>query len=128
MVVADFVMSLDNVIAIAAAANGSVPLLIIGLAVSVPLIVMGAALIMMLLTRLPFLVWAGSALLGWIAGELIGTDPAVRGFVADRLGEGVLHNFAVMIGILGVLMVVGVGWWLRRRHFARNERGVTERA
>jgi YjbE family integral membrane protein len=77
VVVADFVMSLDNVIAVAAAANGSVPLLAIGLAVSVPLIVAGAALIMMLLTRLPFLVWAGAALLGWIAGEVIATDPAV---------------------------------------------------
>lgn len=77
IVVADFVMSLDNVIAVAAAAKGSVPLLVFGLAVSVPLIVGGAALIMMLLTRLPFLVWAGSALLGWIAGEVIATDPAV---------------------------------------------------
>ena len=77
VVVADFVMSLDNVIAVAAAANGSVPLLIIGLAISVPLIVTGAALIMMLLTHLPFLVWAGAALLGWIAGEVIATDPAV---------------------------------------------------
>ncbi|WP_439925230.1 YjbE family putative metal transport protein [Nitrobacter sp. JJSN] len=77
VVVADIVMSLDNVIAVAAAANGSVPLLVIGLAVSVPLIVAGAALIMLLLTRLPFLVWAGAALLGWIAGDVIATDPAV---------------------------------------------------
>ena len=67
VVVADIVMSLDNVIAVAAAANGSVPLLIIGLAVSVPLIVAGAALIMLLLSRLPFLVWCGAALLGWTA-------------------------------------------------------------
>lgn len=77
VVVADIVMSLDNVIAVAAAANGSVPLLIIGLAVSVPLIVAGAALIMMLLTRMPILVWAGAALLGWIAGDVIATDPAI---------------------------------------------------
>jgi YjbE family integral membrane protein len=78
VVVADIVMSLDNVIAVAAAANGSVPLLILGLAISVPLIVAGAALIMALLTRLPVLVWAGAALLGWIAGEVIATDPAVH--------------------------------------------------
>ena len=57
--IADIVMSLDNVIAVAAAAGGSVPLLVIGLAISVPLIVAGAALIMALLTRLPILVWAG---------------------------------------------------------------------
>src|SRR5256885_4241689 len=76
--IADIVMSLDNVIAVAAAANGSVPLLILGLAISIPLIVAGAALIMALLTRLPILVWAGAALLGWIAGEVIATDPAVH--------------------------------------------------
>src|SRR5215813_187966 len=78
VVVADIVMSLDNVIAVAAAANGSVPLLVLGLAISIPLIVAGAALIMALLTRLPILVWAGAALLGWIAGEVIATDPAVH--------------------------------------------------
>jgi len=69
VVVADIVMSLDNVIAVAAAANGSVPLLVLGLAISIPLIVAGAALIMALLNRLPILVWAGAALLGWIAGD-----------------------------------------------------------
>src|SRR5262249_32938282 len=67
VVVADIVMTLDNVIAVAAAANGSVPLLVLGLAISIPLIVAGAALIMALLTRLPILVWLGAALLGWIA-------------------------------------------------------------
>ncbi len=61
----------------AAAANGSVPLLILGLAISVPLIVAGAALIMALLAKLPVLVWAGAALLGWISGEVIATDPGV---------------------------------------------------
>lgn len=77
VVVADIVMSLDNVIAVAAAANGSVPLLVLGLAISVPLIVAGAALIMTLLAKLPILVWAGAALLGWIAGEVIATDPGI---------------------------------------------------
>ena len=78
VVIADIVMSLDNVIAVAAAANGSVPLLILGLAISIPLIVAGAALIMALLSRLPILVWAGAALLGWIAGDVIATDPAIH--------------------------------------------------
>src|SRR3954454_4029734 len=76
--IADIVMSLDNVIAVAAAANGSVVLLILGLAISVPLIVAGAALIMAVLTRLPILVWAGAGLLGWIAGDVIATDPVVE--------------------------------------------------
>jgi YjbE family integral membrane protein len=78
VVVADIVMSLDNVIAVAAAANGSAPLLILGLAISVPLIVAGAALIMAILAKLPILVWAGAALLGWIAGEVIATDPGIE--------------------------------------------------
>src|SRR5207237_8075060 len=76
--IADIVMSLANGIAGAAAANGSIPLLVLGLAISVPLIVAGAALIMALLTRLPALVWAGAGLLGWIAGEVMATDPAVQ--------------------------------------------------
>ena len=126
--IADIIMSLDNVIAIAAAAKDSVLLLVIGLGISVPLIIAGAAVVMSLLTRFPVLVWAGAGLLGWIAGELIGTDPAVRGFIGDALGTGILHNFAVLVGILGVLIVVGMGWWLRRRHFARVERGITEQA
>ena len=69
--IADVVMSLDNVLAIAAAAKGNTGLIIFGLAISIPLIVAGATLIMALLTRFPVLVWAGAALLGWIAGELI---------------------------------------------------------
>jgi YjbE family integral membrane protein len=78
VVVADIVMSLDNVIAVAAAANGSLPLLIFGLASSIPLIIAGAALIMALISMLPILIWAGSALLGWIAGDVIATDSAVH--------------------------------------------------
>ena len=77
VVIADIVMSLDNVIAVAAAANGSIPLLVIGLAISVPLIVAGAALIMALLTRCrPGVGRRG--LLGWIAGEVMATDPAIQ--------------------------------------------------
>ncbi|WP_022723413.1 TerC family protein [Rhodopseudomonas sp. B29] len=89
VVVADIIMSLDNVIAVAAAANGSVPLLILGLVVSVPMIVAGAALIMLVLEKLPILVWAGAALLGWIAGEVIATDPAVHPY---------MHVFDVPVG------------------------------
>jgi YjbE family integral membrane protein len=87
VVVADIVMSLDNVIAVAAAANGSVPLLVLGLAISVPLIVAGAALIMALLNRLPILIWGGAALLGWIAGDVIATDPAIHP-ILNRLIDG----------------------------------------
>src|SRR5689334_24462351 len=101
--IADIVMSLDNVIAVAAAANGSLPLLVLGLAISIPLIVAGAALIMALLTRLPILVWGGAALLGWIAGTVIATDPAV---------EAPLHSlFAAEFGtrLSAMLKPLGVG-------------------
>lgn len=81
IVLADVVMSLDNVIAIAAAADGSVSLLIFGLIVSIPLIIAGAALIMAVLDRLPILVWAGAALLGWIAGHVIATDIGVEPYL-----------------------------------------------
>lgn len=77
--IADVVMSLDNVIAIAAAAKGSWLLILFGLAISVPLIVAGSAILVALLDRLPILAWAGAALLGWIAGDIMGEDP---GFAA----------------------------------------------
>ncbi|MDE2378867.1 TerC family protein [Bradyrhizobium sp.] len=135
VVVADIVMSLDNVIAVAAAANGSVPLLILGLAISVPLIVAGAALIMALLTRLPILVWAGAALLGWIAGEVIATDPGIEPTLhkvfAGPLGETLDQALAVLrippqfahagpaaeylLAAIGVIVVLVVGYVWRRR-------------
>jgi YjbE family integral membrane protein len=102
VVVADIVMSLDNVIAVAAAADGSVPLLVFGLASSIPLIIAGAALIMALLGMLPILIWAGSALLGWIAGDVIATDPAVH----PRLQS--LFEGALGIELDALLTVVGV--------------------
>src|SRR5947208_3677792 len=135
VVIADIVMSLDNVIAVAAAANGSVPLQVLGLAISVPLMVGGAALIMALLARLPVLVWAGAALLGWIAGEVIATDPGVapklHTLFDGSLGESLdkmlasLHlppQFAdgggggeYLCAALGVILVLVVGSiWLRR--------------
>src|SRR6202022_246751 len=84
--VADIIMSLDNVIAIAEAAQGNMALLVIGLAISIPLLVAGAALIMALLDRFPLLVWAGAALLGWIVGEVIATDPVVQGYLEPKFG------------------------------------------
>lgn len=90
---ADIVMSLDNVIAVAAAANGDASLLILGLAMSIPLIIAGAALIMLVLDRLPILVWLGAMLLGWVAGEVIATDPAIEPLL-HRLLDG-----TVTIGI-----------------------------
>lgn len=77
IVIADAIMSLDNVIAVAAAARGSMGLIIFGLLLSIPLIVFASQLFMALIERFRALVWAGAALLGWIAGELALTDPAL---------------------------------------------------
>jgi YjbE family integral membrane protein len=102
--IADAVMSLDNVIAIAAAAKGHPELFVFGLMLSIPLIVTGAAVIMKLLTRLPALVWAGAALLGWIAGEMFVSDP----FVVGQFGEAAskAHYPAALLGA-GVVMLAG---------------------
>jgi len=139
--VADIVMSLDNVIAVAAAANGSVVLLILGLAISVPMIVAGAALIMALLDRLPALIWLGAALLGWIAGEVIATDPGIAPWL-HRLLDGhialdvdttsTIFGFAkhlrfggevaeILLAVTGVVVVLVVGSIWRRRALEKHD-------
>lgn len=110
--VADVVMSLDNIIAIAAAARGSYALLMFGLACSIPLIMAGAALVIALLERFPIVVWAGAALLGWIAGEIIAKDPLLTG----HLDPAMAHNVWVAGATLGALLVVAVGLLRRRYH------------
>ena len=111
VVIADIVMSLDNVIAVAAAAEGSIPLLILGLASSIPLVIAGAALIMGLLACLPILIWAGSALLGWIAGDVIATDPAVHPKLQTLCDGALGAEFDALLTLLGVapLFVGGNG-------------------
>jgi YjbE family integral membrane protein len=103
VVIADIVMSLDNVIAVAAAANGSMVLLVLGLAISVPLIVGGAALIMALLNSLPILVWAGAALLGWIAGDVIATDPAIQPKLQALFATWFGANFDALLAWFGMV-------------------------
>ena len=118
--VADVVMSLDNVIAIAAVAERfeaphNYALLMFGLAVSIPLIMAGAALVMALLERFPIVVWAGAALLGWIAGEIIAKDPL---FTAN-LDEATAHTVEIIGATLGALFVIAAGM-LRRRWLRRS--------
>jgi YjbE family integral membrane protein len=122
--VADVVMSLDNVLAIAAAAGGHTGLIILGLAISIPLVVFGATLLTWLLDRVPILVWAGSALLGWVAGELIATEPVLQPYVlaaADYLG---VTAKVVSRGLeaFGALLVVAVGWLIQRASARRHAR------
>jgi YjbE family integral membrane protein len=117
VVIADIVMSLDNVIAIAAAAKGNILLIVFGLTVSVPMIVAGAALLMALLNRFPILVWAGAALLGWIAGEIMIEDPATVGYV----GAEVVQRYVYWAATAGAVFVVVAGWLIRRRNLGATE-------
>jgi YjbE family integral membrane protein len=137
VVIADIIMSLDNVIAVAAAANGQISLLILGLAISIPMIVAGAALIMMVLDRLPILVWLGAMLLGWIAGEVIESDPAVQPLLY-RLLDGTIASHpsakSVMFGlppheivgylasVLGAIAVLVAGSIWRRHRLKQIEK------
>jgi len=112
--IADIIMSLDNVIAIAAAAGSNMALLVLGLAISIPLIVAGAALIMSLLDRFPILVWAGAALLGWIVGEVIATDPVVLSYLNVNYGDVVAHRVQIGAAMVGAVLVLIVGGSWRR--------------
>ena len=110
ILVADLVMSLDNVLAVAAAAKGNTALLIIGLAVSIPLIIFGSTLLLKVMERFPIIITLGAALLGFLAGEMLLTDPAVTA----RFGE-MSHDIVNAAGAVGAVIVVAVGLWLQRR-------------
>jgi YjbE family integral membrane protein len=112
IVIADVVMSIDNILPIAAASRGNVALLVIGLAGSIPLLVIGAAMIISLLNRFPILIWAGSALLGWIAGEMIATDPVIAGYLTAGIGERFAHQAVLLAAGAGVLLTIAAGGFL----------------
>jgi YjbE family integral membrane protein len=120
--IADIVMSLDNVLAIAAAAGPNTGLIILGLIISIPLVVFGATLLTWLLDRIPLLVWAGSALLGWVAGELLATDPVLLPYIADLAQSmGVSVKFITrFVEILCAALVVAIGWLIQRMGAARR--------
>lgn len=109
IVIADLVMSLDNVIGVAAAAKGNVPLLVFGLVISIPLIIFGSTIILKLMNRFPVIITIGAGLLGWVAGEMALTDPASKHFVE---AHHYLHN---VLPALGAAVVVVVGKWLASR-------------
>src|ERR1700760_2361458 len=140
VVIADIIMSLDNVIAVAAAAQGSWPLLIIGLTVSIPMIIAGAALIMLILDKYPVLIWLGAMLLGWIAGDVIASDPIDQSFLHSVLDGhvsidmtsailGVSHFnvdgdlMDIAASVLGAIVVLVAGTIWRRRKLQSQAQG-----
>jgi YjbE family integral membrane protein len=125
ILIADLVMSLDNVLAVAAAADSAAPtaelvamkytLLILGLAISIPIVIFGSTLMLKLMVRWPVIITAGGALLGWIAGEMMVTDPAIEAWVEHHAAW--LEEMRVA-AISGAVLVTLVGLWLAKRQKA----------
>lgn len=103
ILIADLVMSLDNVIAVAAAAKGSLTLLILGLGISIPLVIFGSTLLLKLMDRYPIIITIGAALLGWVAGEMAITDPLVKDWINANMAW--LHYVAPAVGALFVVLL-----------------------
>jgi len=119
ILIADLVMSLDNVIGVAAAAKGSLTLLILGLAISIPLVIFGATMLMKLMTRWPIIITIGAGLLGWVAGDMAATDPVVRNWVDANAAW--LHWAAPAAG---AAFVVALGKWQAARAEAQQQKVV----
>ncbi|WP_134684329.1 TerC family protein [Brevibacillus migulae] len=116
IIIADLVMSLDNVVAVAGAANGDLTLILIGLAVSIPLIIWGSQLLMKIMQRFPIIVLLGAALLGYTAGEMIMGDKIVGSYI-----EHLWHGFEIAFPIGLAVLVVIIGKWLAARHGKHEE-------
>jgi YjbE family integral membrane protein len=116
---ADVVMSLDNVIAVAGAAGGNNALLVFGLGVSVPAIVAGSTVLLALLKYFPLLIWAGAALLGWIAGDMFATDPVIT--EGDTLSEANEEKLRLASSVFGVVTTIVGGLIVRNRAVKMKE-------
>ncbi|MFE6168047.1 TerC family protein [Viridibacillus arvi] len=110
IIIADFVMSLDNVLAVAGVANGHMGLVILGLAVSIPLIVFGSQLIIKLMEKFPILIWIGALMIAYTAGHMIVADKYGAQFV-DRT----FPQMAIIIPIMSMILLVILGIWIKNR-------------
>jgi len=119
ILIADLVMSLDNVIGVAAAAKGDNLLMMLGLAISIPLIIFGSTIILRLMERFPVIITGGAALLGWVAGEMLVSDPVLIDWIATNMPW--MHIRLPLVSdiswaqILGIALVVGAGKFLASR-------------
>src|SRR5215831_1815265 len=118
IVLADAVMSLDNVLAVAAAAHGDLVLVAFGIALSLPLVVWGSGLLARLMTRFPWIVWLGGGILGYVAGEMMVQDAVVGRWLGDW------RRFAMAWPVVAGLAISGLGWRAGRR----TRTGVGDRA
>ncbi len=128
ILIADLVMSLDNVIAVAAAAGNNMTLLILGLGISIPLVIFGATLLLNLMERFPIIITIGAALIGMVAGEMLVTDIALKdwqgsmGMTFNAAGKPLIGGLSLelMAGALGAIFVVAYGKWLSKRAGAKH--------
>ncbi len=104
IIIADLVMSLDNVVAVAGAANGNILLIILGLVISIPLIIWGSQILMTIMEKFPIIVMIGAGLLGYTAGEMILKDKAV-----GHVLEGINHTLHFAIPIILAILVIIIG-------------------
>jgi YjbE family integral membrane protein len=124
ILIADLVMSVDNVIAVAAAAGDSVTLLILGLAISIPLVIFGSTLLIKVMERFPIVITVGAALIGFVAGEMVVTDPALVDWmganfqIVDKRPMLAGFNLEGIVGLAGALLVVLVGKLAARKQAA----------
>jgi YjbE family integral membrane protein len=127
ILIADLVMSLDNVIGVAAAAKGSMLLLVLGLLISIPLVIFGATILMKLMERFPAIITAGAGILGWVAGEMLVTDPALVDWINVHMPWMHLHTPLGDLSwaqIVGVVIVIVVGKWLSARKEGSEEKTI----
>ncbi|MBP6902663.1 MAG: TerC family protein [Burkholderiaceae bacterium] len=120
VIVADLVMSVDNVIAIAGAAEGAggdhkMPLVVFGLLVSIPIIVWGSQFVIKLMDRFPVVITIGGMLLGWIAGTMAVGDPAIKHIVPQAGPGEAIASIRYSAGVAGALLVLAIGLWMKRR-------------
>jgi YjbE family integral membrane protein len=113
VIIADAVMSIDNVIAVAGASHGNMLLVVFGILVSIPIVVWGSQLVLKLMDRYPIVITAGGGLLGWIGGGMIPSDPALVEHAPEFVAA--IPYPSKTVGLLGAILVVTVGLWLARR-------------
>ncbi len=110
IIIADFIMSLDNVLGVAAAAKGNTVLLVLGLGISIPLIIYGSSIILKMMERFPIIITLGAGLLGWVAGEMLVSDTIVADWV-----EAHAHFLHYAIPVACVGLVIYAGKWMSAR-------------
>jgi YjbE family integral membrane protein len=133
ILIADLVMSLDNVIAVAAAAAGNIVLLVLGLAISIPLVIFGSTLLVKLMERFPIIITIGAGLLGFVAGEMLVTDPAIQTWLAEHFtmkdGRATMGGMSLEIiaGIIGAIIVIAAGtMWAKKKTEAAANHGAAK--